>query len=76
MSKSEEPSDDYDYHIKLEYEFLDDVYNDWPCDQVRKDSDEGKGRGNLLTKYEIERQLKKKRNHSLWLMVRGFFPFF
>eukprot|EP00794_Sanderia_malayensis_P000302 gene302-929_t len=70
VSRNENVAPDHDdYHLKLEYEFLDDVYSNWPCDAVRFDSDEGKGRGTLLTKYQINKQLKKKNNHALWIMV-------
>ena len=62
-------SDHLDYQIALEYEFLDDAYNEWTLDAVRLDSTEGKGRGELLTRKEIEKQLKKKNNHTLSVMV-------
>ena len=38
-------------------------------DAVRLDNDEGKGRGDLLTREEIARQLRKKKNHTLSVMV-------
>ncbi|XP_065057285.1 transient receptor potential cation channel subfamily A member 1 homolog isoform X1 [Rhopilema esculentum] len=65
------PPDHPDYHITLEYEFLDDVFNDWPMDAVRLDNDEGKGRGDLLTREEIARQLRKKKNHTLSVMAEN-----
>ena len=63
------PPDDPNYQITLEYEFLDDAYNDWTLDAVRFDSAEGRGRGDLLTRKEVAEQLKKKNNHTLSVMV-------
>ena len=63
------PPDDPNYEILLEYEFLDDAGYDWALDAVRFDSAEGRGRGELLTRKEVEDQLKKKSNHTLSVMV-------
>ena len=70
LQRSDTLSQDHpDYYIALEYEFLDDVYNDWVLDAVRLDSVEGKGRGDLMSTREVKHQLKKKCNHTLTVMV-------
>lgn len=61
--------DDPNFTLTLQYEFLDDTYNTWPCDAVRRDTEEGRGTGTLLTEERIEMQLEKKSSHTLMVMV-------
>lgn len=67
--EEEFPNDDEKYSLTLKYEFMDDVYSNWPCDIVRNDTEEGKGKGELYTIEKIEKELEKKESHVFSYMV-------
>jgi hypothetical protein len=57
------------YSISLNYEFIDDVYNDWSCDVVRRsDDDQSKG-GVVLTVKEVLQIMEQKSTHTFSHMV-------
>lgn len=70
--EEEFPNDDEKYSLTLKYEFMDDVYSNWPCDIVRNDTEEGKGKGELYTIEKIEKELEKKESHVFSYMVCVF----
>ena len=62
-------SDNPEFTINLTYEFLDDVYQKWPVDMVREETEKGKGKGQLMTADAVQSKLEKKETHTLTTMV-------
>uniref|UniRef100_A0A7M5X847 Ion transport domain-containing protein n=2 Tax=Clytia hemisphaerica TaxID=252671 RepID=A0A7M5X847_9CNID len=63
------PVDNPDYELVLNYEFIDDVYNDWPCDIVRYEAEEGQKKGDVFTRKKIQRIMEQKKTHTFSYMV-------
>ena len=70
------PVDNPDYEVVLNYEFIDDVYNDWPCDIVRYEAEEGQKKGDVFTRKKIQHIMEQKETHTFSYMVRSDTLFF
>lgn len=72
ISSSEDRAVDHpEYEVVLTYEFIDDVYNDWPCDIVRHEAEDGQTKGDVYTRKKIQRIMEQKETHTFSYMVRS-----
>lgn len=71
-------SDDADYEVTLDYEFLEDIYSGWPENKSNQmnlsmngtpKKDECKGCCGKLGAEDAVQQLERKENHPLMIMV-------
>ena len=65
------PDDDRAFKIHLTYEFIDDVYNDWPCDVAFKTPSDEKVEGNLFNRKRktVQEFFEQKESHPFSQMV-------
>ena len=75
IKASDHTTDDPEYTITLDYEFIDDTYNIWPCDIIRMNTVEGKGKGDLYTAEKIQKEMESKDSHVFSWMVMLVFIF-
>ena len=71
ITSSDDAVDHPSYEITINYEFIDDVYNEWSCDVVRRthDDSETKLKGALLTVKEVLQIMEQKDTHTFSHMV-------
>ena len=62
-------TNDPEYHITLDYEFLDDTYSQWPCDIVQKNNTEEKTKRDIYSPEKIQIEMESKHAHTLSWMV-------
>ncbi|XP_047128763.1 transient receptor potential cation channel subfamily A member 1 homolog isoform X1 [Hydra vulgaris] len=70
ITDSNHLTNDPEYNITLDYEFLDDTYSQWPCDTVQKHSLKGSTTDDIYSPENIQKKMESKKAHCLSWMIK------